>query len=261
LIGPVASAPRVRSVFRAGWIRGVLVSVRRTYRMGAFSRVVILSGCPLFVRPKRGRKSRRAGRAAADGPAPRRGRESEGPEGSSRGLARTSALAQTSIREKPLCGAEPSEAPHRERPGERIRWGRRRGQAGGTALVLFDVEKSVDRETVSTCDGQWGRRQRLFVRCFGGGALYAGRVYASPSRPPFAVLSARCVESEPAGAAAVYTSRAVRGRGVSARSCSRRQNERSAPAHFRCRRRKYTGRRAYPRTIRANYTGRRGAEA
>jgi hypothetical protein len=53
-------------------------------------------------------------------------------------------------------GAEkpPSEAPHRERPGERIRWGRRRGQACGTALVLFDVEKSVDRETVSTCDGQ-----------------------------------------------------------------------------------------------------------
>jgi hypothetical protein len=94
-----------------------------------------------------------------------------------------------------------------------------------------------------------------------GGALYARRVYASPGRPSFPALSARCVGSEPAGAAAVDTSRAVPGRGVSARSCRRRQNERSAPVNFRCRRRKYTGRRAYPRTIRANYTGRRGAEA
>jgi hypothetical protein len=67
-------------------------------------------------------------------------------------------------------GAEkpPSEAPHRERPGERIRWGRRRGQARGTALFLFDVEKSVDRETVSICDGQWVRRQPFFVRFSGG---------------------------------------------------------------------------------------------
>jgi hypothetical protein len=93
------------------------------------------------------------------------------------------------------------------------------------------------------------------------GALYSGSVHASPGRPSFPALSARCVGSEPAGATAVYTSRAVRGRGVSARQCSRRQNERSAPVNFRYRRRKYTGRRAYPRTIRANYTGRRGADA
>ena len=32
------------------------MSVRRTYRMGALLRVVIRSGCPLFDRPKRGRK-------------------------------------------------------------------------------------------------------------------------------------------------------------------------------------------------------------
>jgi hypothetical protein len=48
-------------------------------------------------------------------------------------------------------GAEkpPSEAPHRERPGERIRWGRRRRQTRGTALFLFDVEKSA-RSAVSS---------------------------------------------------------------------------------------------------------------
>jgi hypothetical protein len=42
--------------------------------------------------------------------------------------------------------------PHRERPGKRIRNRGERKQAASTALFLFDVEKSVDREEISTRD-------------------------------------------------------------------------------------------------------------
>jgi hypothetical protein len=48
---------------------------------------------PFLTGQKGDGKSRRATRAAADGAALRRGRESQGPGGSSRGLARTSAMA------------------------------------------------------------------------------------------------------------------------------------------------------------------------
>jgi hypothetical protein len=51
---------------------------------------------PFLTGQKGDGKSRRAGRAAADDSVPRRGRESQGPGGSSRGLARTSAM--TSLR-------------------------------------------------------------------------------------------------------------------------------------------------------------------
>jgi hypothetical protein len=223
--------------------------------MGALLRVVIRSGCPLFDRPKRDGKSRRAGRAAADGPAPRRGRESE--------LARTSAMASLKHR----FAKSPSAAQNRPRrrtakgPGNESAG---EGEKGRPAVRLSfcstSKRASIGRRFLSATDSGFGGSGSSFAASVGW-ALYAGPVHASPSRPPFAVLSARCVESEPVGAAAVYTSRAVPGRGVSARSCSRRQNERSARARFSCRRRKYTGRRAYPRTIQANYTGRRGAEA
>jgi hypothetical protein len=96
--------------------------------------VPVWVGCPLFDRPKRGtqkavptgtsslRSRRRAGRAAADGSASRRGRESKGPEGSSRGLAslrqRFAKRGRRSYPCVPLCVALPSESPHRERPGQ-----------------------------------------------------------------------------------------------------------------------------------------------
>jgi hypothetical protein len=57
----------------------------------------------------------------------------------------------------PLCGAEPSETPHRERPGRGIRRKTIGGEhAGGGALSLFYVEKSVDRKKISARDWQWG---------------------------------------------------------------------------------------------------------
>jgi hypothetical protein len=83
----------------------------------------------------------------------------------------------------PLRVASPSETPHRERPGKRIGWRRRGGQAGGTALVLFDVGKSVDQEKISTCDGQWVQGQhsgRLSERMLRPGELVSLQVEDIP---------------------------------------------------------------------------------
>jgi hypothetical protein len=114
-----------------------------------------LVGMSLFDRPKRTEKAaptgtsslrarRRAVRAAADGSAPRGGRESEGPVGLSRDSlghlrwphsntdSRRGAEGHTLV--VPLCSAAQSETPHRERPRKRIGERTRGKEAGGTAI-------------------------------------------------------------------------------------------------------------------------------
>ena len=110
---------------------------------------------PFLTGQKGDGKSRRAVRAAADSPAPRRGRESQGPEGSSRGLARTSAMA--SLRHRFAKSPSASQRRPRRRtakgPGEGGGERRRKKQASGTVLFLFCFEKGVDWEKSSTRDG------------------------------------------------------------------------------------------------------------
>ena len=103
--------------------------------------------------------------------------------------------------------------------------------------------------------------QLALAHCVRVAGLDARSVCDSPSPPSFAAAPARSVRSESAGASAVSASRAVRGRGVSARSCRRREKERSAPARLSCRRRKYIGRGVHSRTVQPNYTGERDANA
>jgi hypothetical protein len=115
---------------------------------------------PFLTGQKGDGKSRRAVRAAADGPAPRRGRESE--------LARMSAM--TSLRhrfaKRPSAGQNHPRRRTAKGPGkDRLRKGG--GQARGTSVRLFCVEKRVDREKISTRDSDggmvdptWGVRSR-----------------------------------------------------------------------------------------------------
>jgi hypothetical protein len=102
---------------------------------------------PFLTGQKGDGKSRRAVRAAADSPAPRRGRESQ--------LARTSAMA--SLRHRFAKSPSASQRCPRRRtakgPGEGGGERRRRKQAGGTVLFLFYFEKGVNWEKSSTRDG------------------------------------------------------------------------------------------------------------
>jgi len=100
---------------------------RRPFSVGGGDRggaVGRRSGVPFLTGQKGDGKSRRTRRAAADGAALRRGRESEGPEGSSRGLTPSGRSnsdsrggAEGHTLAVPLCIAPPSESPHRERSG------------------------------------------------------------------------------------------------------------------------------------------------